>query len=219
MAIFRDYLAAAIIFNLQILPETLTSGLLLLAVVLGSGPVLALATGVGGTQLFTTVVSRLLMRYAPDSAQLMSTMDGCTQGYVGKSWQRLLRDTLNPEQLWHPRAPSVYQATIGFVAGYGLALQHLYRDEIKAGVLSGSLMMTTGILAGLVMLLTLLFRVSSGCESVFSAVLGILLGLFIGYIGTIALGYSTDRRATNIWGIPLLRDRINNGSAIYVCQT
>jgi hypothetical protein len=47
--------------------------------------------------------------------------------------------------------------------------------------------------------------------------MGSIFGIAFGYLGAIALGYATDRRATNLWGIPLLRDRINNGSALYIC--
>jgi len=219
MAIFRDYVAAAIIFNLQILPETVTVGLLILAVLLASGPVLALGAGVGGTQLLAGAVGRLLMRYAPDNARVVNSADMCNQSYVGKSWARLLGGAANPEQLWHPWAPSVYQATVGFISGFGLALQQLYKEEINAGVLPQSMMMTVAIVTALIMLLTLLFRVGSGCDTILGAAGGLGLGLIIGYLGTIALGYATNRRATNVWGIPLLRDRINNGSAVYICQT
>jgi hypothetical protein len=216
MAIFRDYIAAAIIFNLQILPETIVSGLVLLAIVLASAPVTVLAGGVAGAQLLARTVGHLMMKFSPDNATLSSSMDACTQGYVGKSWERLLSPSV--EMLWHPKAPSVYQATIGFVAGYGFALQQLYKEEINAGVMPQSMLTTIGIIAGLILLLSILFRVGSGCESIFTAVLGAALGLIVGYLGTIAIGYSSDRRLTNIWGIPLLRDRINNGSAVYICQ-
>lgn len=219
MAIFRDYIAAAIIFNLQILPETIMSGLIILAIVLASGPVLGLAGGVAGAQLLAKTVGNLLMRYAPDSAEPLSSMDQCTQGYVGKSWDRLLRGTAAPEQLWHPLAPSQYQATVGFLAGFGYALQQIYKDEIDAGVLPKSMMITVAIMAALFMILTLLFRVGSGCETVLGAAAGLALGLILGYLGTIAYAYATDRRQTNLWGTPLLRDRINNGSAVYICGT
>lgn len=215
MAIFRDYIAAAVIFNLQILPETIMSGLIILAVVLASGPTLALAGGVAGAQLLAGTAGRLLMRYSPDSAVPASSMDMCSQGYVGKSWDRLLR---GPDQLWHPMAPSIYQATVGCLAGFGYALQQLYKEEINAGVIPKSMMVTVAIIAALLMLLTLLFRVGSGCETVLGAVGGLALGLLVGYFGTIALGYATGRRQTNVWGAPLLRDRINNGSAVYVCN-
>lgn len=218
MAIFRDYIAAAIIFNLQILPETIVSGLILLGIVLSSAPVFAMAAGVGGTQLLASTVGRLLMRYAPGSAQPLSSMDQCTQGYVGKSWDRLLRGVANPEQLWHPLAPSSYQATVGFLAGFGYALQQLYKEEIDAGILPKSMMITVAIIAALVMILAVIFRVASGCESVIGAVGGLALGLVVGFFGTIAYGYATNRRGTNVWGAPLLRDRINSGSAVYICQ-
>lgn len=217
MAIFNDYIAASIKFNLQILPETIMTGLILLAIVLSSGPVLALAGGVAGVQLLAKTAGTLLMRFAPDSAKPLSSMDPCTQGFVGKSWDRLLRGVAAPEQLWHPLAPSQYQATVGFMAGFGYALQQIYKDEIDAGVLPKSMMITVGIIAALLMILTLLFRIGTGCETIIGALGGIGLGLALGYLGTIALAYATNRRLTNIWGTPLLRDRINNGSAVYIC--
>ena len=219
MAIFSDYIAAAVIYNLQILPESVTMGLILLAIVLANGPVAALATGLAGTQLLSGTVGRLVMKYAPDGASIASSMDACTQGYVGKSWTRLLNGGVSPEQLWHPKAPSIYQSTVGFLVGYGLALQSIYREEIKAGVLPQSMMTVVGIIAGLLMILAIVFRVMSGCETVLGAAGGVVLGLIVGYFGAIALSYATGRRMTNIWGIPLLRDRINNGSAVYICQT
>lgn len=219
MAIFSDYVAAAIIYNLQILPESVLVGLIILAIVLANGPVTALAAGVAGTQLLSGTVGRLVMKYAPDSAEVASSMDACTRGYVGKSWDRLLRGTANPEQLWHPKAPSVFQATVGFLAGYGFSLSRIYSEEINAGVISKSMMQTVSIIAGLLMILAIVFRVMSGCETVIGAVGGTALGLIVGYFGTIALAYASGRRATNIWGIPLLQDRINSGAPVYICQS
>jgi hypothetical protein len=80
-----------------------------------------------------------------------------------------------------------------------------------------SSLITTSIISGLLLIMAIVFRVSSGCESILGAVSGSVLGIGIGYLGCVALGYATDRRATNLWGIPLLRDRINNGSALYIC--
>lgn len=219
MAIFTDYVAAAIIYNLQILPESVLVGLVILAIVLANGPVTALAAGVAGTQLLGGTVGRLVMKYAPDSASVTSSMDACTQGYVGKSWDRLLRGTANPEQLWHPLAPSIFQATVGFLAGYGFSLNQIYSEEINAGVLSKSMMQTISIIAALLMILAVVFRVMSGCETVIGAVGGTAFGLILGYFGTVALAYATGRRATNIWGIPLLQDRINSGAPVYICQS
>jgi len=217
MAIYKDYIAATVLYNLQILPESVMVGLILLAIVLANGPITALALSVLGTQALTTTVGQLVMKYVPDGARVGSSMDSCTQGYVGKSVDRLFRGT-STEQLWHPIAPSVYQATIGFLAGYGLALQQIYKEEINAGVVSKSLMSSVMIIIGLLVLLALTFRIMSGCETILGAMGGTGLGLVLGFFGTVALAYATNRRMTNVWGIPLLRDRINNGSAVYVCN-
>jgi len=213
MAIYTDYIAAAIMYNLQILPESLMTGILILAIVLANQALLAMAAGAAGTQLLTGAVGRIIMRMSGDGVPA-SSMDMCSTGFVGKSWERLLG---TGAATFSPRAPSVYMATIGFFVGYGLALQTLYKEEIDAKVMSRSSLMTTAIISVLLLITAFVFRIASGCESVIGAVGGAALGLALGYLGCIALGYATDRRATNLWGIPLLRDRINAGSALYIC--
>jgi hypothetical protein len=215
MAIYTDYVAAALMYNLQILPESLMTGILILAIVLANQALLAMAAGAAGTQLLTGAIGRIIMRMSSNAAVPTSSMDMCTTGFIGKSWDRLFR--ASPDQFWHPRAPSVYMATIGFFIGYGLALQNLYKEEIDAKVMSRASLMTTAVISCLLLITAFVFRISSGCETILGAVGGAALGLMIGYLGCIALGYATDRRATNLWGIPLLRDRINNGSALYIC--
>lgn len=215
MAIYTDYIAAALMYNLQILPESLMSGLIVLAVVLANQALLAMAAGAAGTQLLTGAVGRIIMRMSgPEDAVPTSSLDMCYTGFVGKAWNRFAGST---EELWHPRAPSVFMATIGFFVGYGMALQTLYKEEIDAKVVPRSSLTTTAVISVLLLIIALVFRIASGCESILGAFAGAAMGLLLGYLGCIALGFATDRRATNVWGIPLLRDRINNGSALYVC--
>lgn len=216
--IATDYIAATLMFNLQILPESLITGILILGIVLANQAVLAMAAGGLFTQLLTDTTARILMRMAPGSAALTSSLDMCNNGFLGKSWIRLLSSGENPAALWHPLAPTVFMATIGYFVGYGTALQQLYQEEIRAGLVNSASLITTGILAGIVLVLALVFRIASGCETVLGSLAGAVFGLAIGYFGCITLGYLTDRRTTNLWGIPLLRDRINNGGAVYVCE-
>lgn len=214
-----DYIGAAIMYNLQILPETLMTGLIVLAVVLANPAILFVAIGTGATQLLTGAAGRLVMRYMPDQAIINANLSQCNTGFIGTSWHRLLSGGTAPDLLWHPKAPSVYMATLGFLSGYGWATQLLYKEEIQAGVLKQSTMTALGALAFIVIAAAGIFRFTTGCETLMSVLTGLLIGFIFGYFGAIALGYSTGRRATNLWGIPLLRDRIANGSAIYVCPT
>jgi hypothetical protein len=219
-AALTSYVGATLLYNLQILPETVMCGLIVLAVVLANQPLIVLAATAAFVQLLLSGISRLVMKFQPEQAVVTSSLSSCvsSMGFIGKSWQRLL----NPEAtaaslLWHPLSPSLYMGTVGFFAGWGYALNQLYKDEVNAGVLNRSSMMTMGIITGLLLLMALLFRIFSGCESVLGALGGTALGALLGYFAAIAIGYMSDRRLTNIWGIPLLRDRINGGKPVYVC--
>jgi hypothetical protein len=220
MPIYTDYIAAALMYNLQILPETLMTGIILLAIVLSNPALVAVAAGAAGTQLLSSVVGNLIMKFGGiDEATLTSSADMCNTGFIGKSWDRLLRGPNAPERLWNPAAPSVFMSTIGYFYGVGLALLQLYKEEIDAQVMSRSSLITTTLIGTLIVIAAFLFRLWAGCDSIMAAAAGLLLGLSLGYLGFIVLGYSTNRRATNVWGIPLLRDRINNGSPLYVCPS
>jgi hypothetical protein len=211
-----DYLAASIIFNLQILPDTLVTGITILAIILANPALVAVAAGAIGTRLLTGAAGHILMRMGTGSdAVLTSSVDRCNAGFITKP----MRGALTPENLWHPAAPSVFMSTLGFFYGYGLALIQLYKEEIDAQVIPRSSLISTAIIGTLIVITALLFRYWTGCETLLGAFAGILFGLAIGYLGGIALGYATNRRATNVWGIPLLRDRINSGSPLYVCPT
>jgi hypothetical protein len=220
MPIYTDYISAAIMYNFQILPETLMAGIILLAIVLANPALVGLAAGAAGTQLLANAVGLLIMRFGGiDEASLTSSTDMCNTGFIGRSWDRLLRGPNAPERLWNPSAPSVYTATIGYFYGVGLALLQLYKEEIDAQVMSRASLVSTTLIATLIVIAAILFRIWSGCDSILVAITGLLFGFMIGYLGYIIAGYSTGRRATNLWGIPLLKDRINNGSPLYVCPT
>ena len=130
MAIYNDYIAAAITYNFQLLPESLICGMIILSIVLVNQPLIVLAAGATGTQVLTSVVGKLIMRYAEGNAQLTGSKcaEVCSPGFLGKSWYRLLNGGRAPELLWHPIAPSVYLATIAFFVGVGLALLQIYKD-------------------------------------------------------------------------------------------
>jgi hypothetical protein len=95
----------------------------------------------------------------------------------------------------------------------------LYAEERDPGVISNS--QTTGFLvtAFIIVALVMIFRVFvTQCETLVGAAIGVATGTLMGYVFSVSLGYATDRKATNIWGMPLLRDRITAGSPIYTCQ-
>jgi hypothetical protein len=211
----NDYLAATILYNLQILPDSLICGTFVLAILLANQSLLAVGTSAALSQFFTQMIGDLFMKYMPENATTKGPMDPCSTGYAGVSFNPLLHGKAQ----WHPKAPSIYMSTIGFFTGWGGALNLIYKEEINAGALSSSTMIAASVISALLIVLVLAFRYFSGCESIFGALFGLAIGAIFGFFGAVCLGYATGRRVTNIWGIPLLRDRINNGSAVYVCPT
>lgn len=201
-------IGAIIGYNLRILPESLICGIIFLAIILVSQPLMILAIGVLFTQLFTHVSGKLLVKYTPGyyEATTISKCDElCAPDFIGKPWWRLLSNT--SDVIWNPKSPSVYLATLAYLVGVGMALLLIYKEEINAKVVPNSTLITTGIISGILLLIAIIFRTSNGCETIFAALGGTIIGLLLGYLGTIVLSYATNRRATNIWGIPLIRDR------------
>ena len=214
MSGYSDFAIETVMYNLQILPETLLCGTIILAVILANQSLAAIAIGVILTQLAAEGIGSFL-----PGEKLGSSLDMCQSGVMGSSMAKILRGVKSTEKLWRPQAPSVFTATVGFLAGWGYALQQLYSEEIQAGVVSQSTLIGVGIISAVIMILVIVFRVTTGCDTIMAAVGGTILGLLMGYAGCIIIGYATNRKVTNIWGIPLLRDRINNGSALYYCPS
>jgi hypothetical protein len=203
MAIWTEYVVATFVHNSQILPETIMCGVIVLSILLASQPLVAVAIGVAVTQIMTQGIGRVIAGKTPEGAQLRSALDGCSTGFVGKSWARLLGK--DPQLLWNPNSPSVFMATIAFFSAWGIALQQIYKDEINAGIMKKPALVATMVLSFLVLVLAFCFRIYTGCESYLSAIGGTVIGFLFGFLGCISLGYVTDRKGTNIWGIPLLR--------------
>ena len=222
MTVYTDYIAATLMFNMQILPESLLSGILILGIILANQAILAMAAGGIGTHILTGVVGRLIMKWIPQTAVRTSSLDMCTNGFIGKSWARLLGSAdLDASFMWHPNAPSVFMATIAYFVGYGGAIRTLYKEEISAGIMNSAMLTTTTVLSWLILAGAFVFRWASGCDSALGALAGIAVGLMIGYFGAIALGFITDRRGTNVWGIPILRDGIlskQGEGTVFVCD-
>jgi hypothetical protein len=214
MSGYSDIAIETIMYNLQILPETLMCGTILLAVLLANQSLAAIAIGTAVTQLLVEGVGSFL-----PGEQLVSNLNMCQSGVMATSLAKVLRGVKDPKKLWKPMAPSVYTATIGFLAGWGYALQQLYSEEIQAGVVNRGTLVGVSIIAAIIMVLAVVFRVTVGCDTLMGAIGGVLLGLVLGYAGCVIVGYASNRKITNIWGIPLLRDRINNGSALYYCPS
>ena len=83
MGIFMDYIGATVFYNLQILPETLMTGIIVLAILLMNQSLVFLATGAAGTQLLARAVGRIMMNMSPEQTHITTSLDHCTGGFIG----------------------------------------------------------------------------------------------------------------------------------------
>ena len=72
---WSSYVYHAAIFNLQILSETLMCGIIILSILLANQPLVAVAAGIGITQLLTQTIGRLIMGRAPSAGTPRSSLD------------------------------------------------------------------------------------------------------------------------------------------------
>lgn len=206
---------SSLFYILQTLPDSLVTGITVLSILLGNQALFTIAASSIFMQALITGIGYLVIKLNPDSVVTRASIEPCVAGYINNYWAQVRGGRDNVD---HPYAPSLYMASVSFFAGWGAALRQLYADEITQGVLAGTQANWMLITAFVIVLAAMIFRIFvAGCESLIGALIGLGAGVGLGYLMCISIGYATGRKATNIWGMPLLRDRIDNGSPVYVC--
>lgn len=164
--------------------------------------------------------ARFLSHVYPDLAGYPNDTDRCAGRFPGVSYERLLgvikgaRGNQPTMDNW----PSYYSTFIGFLAGWIGALPAIYAQEIAASPQRASAVSGGIITLGILCVIVVLYRTSSNCESFASTTIGLLAGFLIGLALVMFAAWVSDRRATNILGMPLIREKTADGKPIYVCE-
>ena len=205
-------------YNLQIFPDTITAAALLFALLFQS-PALATLSG-----------SIVLLNFIhPGMAGFLSTiMNGtlgsdsssrCSGRFPGVSFDRIVGMSASSGfgALDSGAWPSYYSTFLGFLAAYIGSLPFIYEKELAASPRRRSAVIFGQILIALVLILGTVYRVGSGCDSLFGSLVGLGAGAVIGLACVLFFAWISDRRLTNILAFPLIRDRAADGKPIYVC--
>lgn len=145
----------------------------------------------------------------------------CSGQFPGVTFSHLMGLNRNSQfgKVSTQKTPSYYTLLMGFIIGWIGSLPTIYADEIEASptrkvsTLLG--MWSLGILAFLVFIYRIFV---STCEGVTSVITGLLLGFGIGLLLVFGISHLSERRATNLLGLPLMRDKAADGKPIYVCS-
>ena len=217
---FLSFAHSGFKYNLQVLPDTVTAATLLFSLLFQSASLGAL----GGSMILLNFLHPRIAGFLGSALQGIvkpeGTSSACTGHYPGVSITRVSEMVAGRSfgAVDYAAWPSFYSTFLGFVAAYIGILPSLYAKEIAASPRRRAASIT-GLLILVILVVTCsVYRIMSGCDSIPSLLVGLLVGGAVGVALVLFLAWISDRRITNIGAIPLLRGRAPDGKPIYVCE-
>ena len=210
------FINTAFKYNLQIFPDTITAGALLFSMLFQSPPLATLGASFILLNFLHPSIAALTTRAV--SATLGADADPaiCSGHFPGVSYEDLL--SFRGDQLFRPGWPSYYSVFMGWLAAWVGALPALYNREIAASPRRMAAATFGLIVLALVLLIAIVYRVGSGCDTVFGVLVGMGVGALLSGVLVFGLAWISDRRLTNLLNFPLIRGRAGDGKPIYVCK-
>lgn len=204
-------------YNLQVLPDVLTASSMLFALLFQSPPMAVLAVSMASLNVIHGAFSSFLGRILPNTISPPSDVERCSGRFPGVSYTQLLglgSFGAQGENAW----PSYYATFIGFLAGWVGTLPTIYAQELEASPYRTAAVSGGLVFLGVLCVMVMMYRIMSGCEGFAATAIGLLMGFVIGLGLVLFAAWATERRGTNILGMPLLRSRAADGKPIYVCD-
>jgi hypothetical protein len=215
---FFSFAAEGFAYNLQVLPDVLMSATLLFSVLFQSPPMAVLGTAMILLQFLHKGLIAFSRAYIPDMTYNPSDFNKCSGRFPGVAYSTLFNYTRQGifgvrQDGW----PSYYSTFIGFLIGWIGALPTLYSKELTASPEKRAANAAGLIILTVLTLMIMVYRITE-CEGFMSVSMGLLAGFGIGLMLVILAAWATDRRGTNILGLPLIRNKVATGQPIYVCE-
>jgi hypothetical protein len=203
-------------YNLQVLPDTLMAGMMLFALLFQSAALatfaICLVVHAGLYQTFAAFLGRNI-----PGVRQVSRQGTCSGKFPGSSYLRSATMANGAYDVTDNEWPSYYASFMGFFLGYLVALPTIYKQELAASP-QRSVSTTGGIvIAVIVLLLSITYRMVSGCDDLIGSVAGTALGGIVGFALANAIAYASNRSLTNILALPLFTSKVAAGRPLYVC--
>jgi hypothetical protein len=217
---FIDFSVTGFKYNLQVFPDTVTAASLLFALLFQSPPLATLGAGFIFLNFLHPKLAEFTTRFVSNVMGPEVDPQLCSGQFPGISYDRLM--TMSSERTFGAlnRAgwPSFYSVFLGYLIGWIGPLPVIYSKEINASPRRKGAVTLGLVVLGLIVLTAAIFRVTSGCDTAFGVFVGMLAGLFIGGLLVLGIAWISERRMTNILGMPLIRGKTTDGKPIYVCE-
>jgi hypothetical protein len=206
-------------YNLQVLPDVLMSATLLFSVLFQSPPLAVLGAAMILLQFLHKGLAQFTKSFIPNMSYNPADYQKCAGRFPGSTYGSVFNMAQNSIfSVYTDGWPSYYSTFIGFLAGWIGALPTLYAKELKASPEKHAASAAGLVILVCLALLVMVYRITSDCEGFMSVALGLLAGFVIGLLLVIFAAWISDRRATNMLGLPLIRNKAAEGQPIYVCE-
>jgi glucan phosphoethanolaminetransferase (alkaline phosphatase superfamily) len=216
---FLNNASAGLRYNLQVFPDTVTAAALIFALLFQSPAFAAL----GGSSILLSLIHPQIAQFFTNfvNGAVGAGSDARCSGHFpgGFSFERIMSmKTTGFQTLNYAGWPSYYSVFVGFLASYLGVLPLMYQNELKASPKRKASMIFGYIVISVVLLTLVVYRLMTGCDTPMGAFVGVLVGAALGFLLVLLLSYVSERRLTNILGLPLMRDKAADGKPIYVCE-
>lgn len=212
--------AAGLRYNLQVFPDTVTAAALLFALLFQAPAFAAL----GGSSILLSLIHPQIAQFFTNFVPgiIDSGPEARCSGHFpgGVSFERIMnmKNSGSFQSLSYTGWPSYYNVFVGFLLSYIGTLPFLYQNELKASPKRKASMILGYVVIAITLLTLVVYRLMSGCDTLFGVFVGSLVGAAFGFLMVLLFSYLSDRRLTNILGLPLMRDKAEDGKPIYVCE-
>jgi hypothetical protein len=217
---FGNFASTGFKYNLQVLPDTITASALLFSLLFQSPPLATLGFGFIILNFLHPLLAEFMTRVVSNTVGPEVDPSLCSGAFPGISYERLL--TMSSERTFGSLSrtgwPSYYSMFLGFLSGWVSLLPIVYNKEISASPTRKAASTGGLVVLALVVLLAIVFRTATSCDTWFGILVGIFSGAVVGAFLMIGVAWLSDRRLTNILQFPLIRGRASDGKPIYVCE-
>jgi hypothetical protein len=207
-------------YNLQVLPDVIKASSLLFAILFQSPPMAIFSVA---TMLIGVIHAGIAKGFAsvfPNMQGTPGNVGACAGTFPGVSYGRLFgsADSSTFGKLSDNAWPSYYTTFFGFLTGWIASLPTIYSAEIAASPKRATAVTGGFVMLGILLLVVVVYRITSNCDTFVSTSAGLITGFLVGVVMVLTVAYFTDRRGTNMLGLPLIRSRAEDGKPIYVCE-
>ena len=170
-----DFSVSGFKYNLQVLPDTITAASLLFALLFQSPPLATLGAGFILLNFLHPSLAEFTTRFVSNTLGPEIDPQLCSGQFPGISYDRLMN--MSSEKTFgvlnRSGWPSFYSVFLGYLIGWIGPLPLIYKKEIDASPRRAGATTLGLIVLGLAVVIAGIFRIQSGCESVFGLFVGI----------------------------------------------